>query len=310
MDATPLFVGLAGAYYERTDDLAFLKSLWPHILRALDWIDRYGDRDGDGLVEYARKSHTGLINQGWKDSEDSVFHTDGSLAQGPIALCEVQAYVYAEKRAAAGLAMALGDQDRAHALMKAADTLLVRWDHHPRARPARGQDFDLRGVLFRLGVRTVAEGNPMSYHNGSIWPHDNALIAAGFCALRLQGGGGTDSHGSSLFFDLHRLPELFCGFSRRQPSIRLPARRKRGPQQRCSSCSRVASGLRCRAPSSALCSQTPTCRRHCNASRSGTCLSRSVPRSGCYPPRGGRCEHQRHAPGGQSASRHPKVEAR
>ena len=111
VDATPLFVVLAGAYYERTGDLPFLRTLWPHVERALDWIDRYGDRDGDGFVEYARRSSVGLIQQGWKDSQDSVFHADGSLADPPIALCEVQAYVYDARVRAAKLADALGEVD-------------------------------------------------------------------------------------------------------------------------------------------------------------------------------------------------------
>ncbi len=95
VDATPLFVLLAGAYYERTGDRAFIETIWPNIEAALNWIDEYGDRDGDGFVEYHRKSPCGLIHQGWKDSDDAVFHADGSLAQGAIALCEVQGYVYA-----------------------------------------------------------------------------------------------------------------------------------------------------------------------------------------------------------------------
>ena len=116
VDATPLFVMLAGAYFDRTGDREFLIRLWPHVERALAWIDECGDRDGDGFVEYARHSPTGLVHQGWKDSQDSVFHADGSLAEAPIALCEVQAYVYDARRRAAALADALGDGARATAL--------------------------------------------------------------------------------------------------------------------------------------------------------------------------------------------------
>ena len=94
VDATPLFVVLAGLYAQRTGDYAFVGALWPAIERALTWIDEKGDLDGDGFIEYARASETGLANQGWKDSHDAVFHADGSLAQGPIALVEVQGYVY------------------------------------------------------------------------------------------------------------------------------------------------------------------------------------------------------------------------
>src|SRR5437763_6176325 len=110
VDATPLFVMLAGSYHERTGDTKFLEQLWPNIVAALQWIDKYGDRDGDGFVEYAAHGNRGLIQQGWKDSNDSVFHADGSLALPPIALCEVQGYVYAAKKAAARLSRALGNE--------------------------------------------------------------------------------------------------------------------------------------------------------------------------------------------------------
>jgi glycogen debranching enzyme len=102
VDSTPLFVMLAGAYYRRTGDRAFIEHLWPHVERALEWIDRYGDRDGDGFVEYASQSPNGLVQQGWKDSSDSIFYADGRLADPPIALCEVQGYVYDAKQSAAG----------------------------------------------------------------------------------------------------------------------------------------------------------------------------------------------------------------
>ena len=102
-DATPLFVMLAHAYYERTADREFLDRLWPHVVRALEWMQTSGDPDGDGFLEYARRGSAGLINQGWKDSHDSIFHDDGSLAEGPIAVCEVQGYAYAAWRGAAGL---------------------------------------------------------------------------------------------------------------------------------------------------------------------------------------------------------------
>jgi glycogen debranching enzyme len=104
VDATPLFVGLAGAYFERTGDLDFIRGIWGNIERALNWIDQYGDRDGDGFVEYARRTDVGLTQQGWKDSHDSVFHEDGRLAEAPIALCEVQGYVYEARLQAARLA--------------------------------------------------------------------------------------------------------------------------------------------------------------------------------------------------------------
>ena len=104
IDATPLFVMLAGMYFERTGDLAFIRDIWPNVTAALSWIDRFGDMDGDGFIEYSRAVESGLANQGWKNSYDAIFHDDGRLADGPIALCEVQGYVFAAKRHAAKMA--------------------------------------------------------------------------------------------------------------------------------------------------------------------------------------------------------------
>lgn len=128
VDATPLFVILAGAYYERTADLDFARGLWPHVEAALGWIDLFGDLDGDGFVEYHRQTAAGLLHQGWKDSDDAVFHADGSPAEGPIALAEVQAYVFAARRAAALLAMALGCAGRAAELTRQAAELQARFE--------------------------------------------------------------------------------------------------------------------------------------------------------------------------------------
>lgn len=128
VDSTPLFVLLAGLYFERTGDLALLRELWPNIERALEWIDGPGDPDGDGFVEYHRSNDDGLVNQGWKDSHDSIFHEDGSIAVGPIALCEVQGYVYAAKRHSAGLARRLEKHAQADALDQAADTLKEKFE--------------------------------------------------------------------------------------------------------------------------------------------------------------------------------------
>ncbi|HEX7236817.1 MAG TPA: amylo-alpha-1,6-glucosidase [Gammaproteobacteria bacterium] len=259
VDATPLFVMLAGAYYERTGDLPAVEALWPNVERALDWIDRYGDLDADGFVEYARRTESGLIQQGWKDSHDSVFHRDGTFAEAPIALCEVQGYVYAAKRYAAALAHALGEFARARELDEAAQALRQRFEEvfwcddlstYALALDGRKQlcrvrasnaghclyagivgderagrlastllcDASYSGWGIRTLAQTEAHYNPMSYHNGSVWPHDNALIAAGLArygkkseALRVL----TGLFDASLFFDLHRLPELFCGFARR-----------------------------------------------------------------------------------------------
>jgi glycogen debranching enzyme len=259
VDATPLFVVLAGAYYRRTADLDFIAALWPSIEAALGWIDEYGDGDGDGFVEYARRSRTGLVSQGWKDSFDSIFHADGSLADGPIALCEVQAYVYGARRAAAALASALGDPSRAEILERQAEELRIRFEEafwseelgtyvlalDGDKRPCRVRSSNAGHCLFTgiaaadraarvattlldessysgWGIRTVPLGearyNPMSYHNGSVWPHDNALIAAGLAryglttpVLRIM----TGLFDASAHVDLQRMPELFCGFSRR-----------------------------------------------------------------------------------------------
>jgi glycogen debranching enzyme len=259
IDATPLFIVLAGAYYERTGDRAFAEALWPHVERALAWIDHAGDMDGDGFVEYARRARRGLVHQGWKDSHDAIFHHNGATAEGPIALCEVQGYVYAAKVAAAGLADMLGEHARAQELESQAHTLQRRFEEtfwcedlstyalalDGRKQPCRVRTSNAGHCLFAgiaaedrahrvaatltdeasfsgWGIRTVAVGearyNPMSYHNGSVWPHDNALIATGFARYGLKEAAATiltSLLDASLFFDLHRLPELFCGFPRR-----------------------------------------------------------------------------------------------
>ena len=111
-DATPLFVMLAAQHWRQTNDHAMARRLWPHVERALDWMDRYGDPDGDGFLEYARSNERGLIQQGWKDSHDSIFHADGRMAAGPIATCELQAYAYAARVGAAELAALLGHDER------------------------------------------------------------------------------------------------------------------------------------------------------------------------------------------------------
>jgi glycogen debranching enzyme len=259
VDATPLFVILAGAYYDRTGDRAFLRTLWPHVERALAWIEDYGDSDGDGFIEYARRSSSGLIQQGWKDSQDSIFHADGSLAQSPIALCEVQAYAYDARLRAAAAADALGHDTRGDQLRKRAEqlraafeerfwcdtesTYVIALDGHKQ--PCRVRSSNAGHCLFAgiaapdrarrvaeqlvgpemfsgWGVRTVSSVesryNPMSYHNGSVWPHDNGLIAAGFSRYGFDDLVEAPFAGlfdASCTMDGHRLPELFCGFHRR-----------------------------------------------------------------------------------------------
>jgi glycogen debranching enzyme len=259
VDGTPLFILLAAAYYERTGDVEFLKEIWPNILSALEWIDVYGDRDRDGFVEYARQTDHGLVQQGWKDSGDSVFYSDGRLAKGPIALCEVQAYVYAAKNGIAAVAADLGHSELAEKLRTQAAGLKAKFhsmfwsdelgmfalalDGEKKQCGVRssnaGQclfsgiasDAQYRSISEGLlspaffsgwGVRTIVTGerryNPMSYHNGSVWPHDNALIALGALRrsdkeLALRITSGLLDLASEVMF--HRLPELICGFGRR-----------------------------------------------------------------------------------------------
>ena len=260
IDSTPLFVMLAGAYLERTNDLETVRRLWPHIRAALDWIDRYGDRDGDGFVEYARQNEDGLVNQGWKDSRDSIFHEDGTLAKGPIALVEVQAYAYAAWRAAQVIAQQLGDPTQANQFGAKANAMRRRFDEHffdealgtyvlaldgdkkrCRVRSSNAGHALFAGIAYPerassvarvlmnssgfcgWGVRTIASTearyNPMSYHNGSVWPHDNALIAAGLARYGFRQEAARIFDGlfdASTYVDLRRLPELFCGFPRQQ----------------------------------------------------------------------------------------------
>jgi glycogen debranching enzyme len=127
VDSTPLFVLLAAEYYRRTGDLEFVNRISPNIERALHWIDKYGDCDGDGFIEYGHSSPHGLLQQGWKDSQDSVFHSDGRLAEGPIALCEVQGYVYAAKLRIADVFECLGKHQRASILRREAAVLKDRF---------------------------------------------------------------------------------------------------------------------------------------------------------------------------------------
>jgi glycogen debranching enzyme len=136
VDATPLFVALAGAYYERTADVTFVESLWPNLLAALEWMTTYGDKDGDGFLEYERRCASGLIHQGWKDSDDAVFHHDGNSVQGAIAMCEVQGYSYAAYRAAGQLAEVLGHSAHAVRFTERAETL-----RRPSMRPSGVKNF-------------------------------------------------------------------------------------------------------------------------------------------------------------------------
>jgi glycogen debranching enzyme len=258
-DATPLFLMLAAAYFERTNDLAFIESIWPSMEAALRWVDEYGDIDGDGFYEYHKRSSKGLVQQGWKDSHDSIFHKNGELAEPPIALCEMQGYVFAAKQGMAVLCEHLGHSELRSRLIREGNQLRERFDRtfwseelktYALALDGKKRQCDVRTsnaghALFTMiatparagiladtlmdgpsysgwGVRTVAAHevryNPMSYHNGSVWPHDNALIGAGLAKYGYQHLTARILEGmfeAARHVDLNRLPELFCGFHRR-----------------------------------------------------------------------------------------------
>ncbi|ERF80640.1 amylo-alpha-1,6-glucosidase [Bradyrhizobium viridifuturi] len=264
VDSTPLFVLLAGLYLERTGDVETLRELWPAVEAGLQWIDGPGDPDRDGFVEYQRATEKGLRNQGWKDSFDAIFHADGTLAEGNIALAEVQGYVFAGKQLAARAARTLGFADKALKLEAEAERLRARFEEafwceelgtyavalDGAKQPCRVRTSNAGQTLFSgmvrqdrarrvaadlmsqkffsgWGIRTVAVGearyNPMSYHDGSIWPHDNALIALGLARYGLKRSVAHLFKGlfdAASYMELRRLPELFCGFRRE---------RRRGP---------------------------------------------------------------------------------
>jgi glycogen debranching enzyme len=260
VDATPLFLWLLGSYVATTGDIALAEELWPNAERALQWIERWGDPDGDMYVEYQSDSAPGLVNQGWKDSFDAVSHVNGTLARAPIALCEVQGYVYAAYTSIAAVAERLGHQDLADRVSERALTLKSRfsrdfWLERDRTvalaldaskRPCRvmtsnaahclatelldrerGEALAERLISDEMftgwGIRTLSSAerryNPMSYHNGSVWPHDNAIAAAGLsritgrqAVLRILEG----LLDASIQLGTGSLPELFCGFRREE----------------------------------------------------------------------------------------------
>jgi glycogen debranching enzyme len=260
VDSTPLFIMLAGAYYERTADRKFIQQIWPNIERALQWIDQYGDADHDCFIEYRQRGSKGLVQQGWKDSNDSIFHSNGELAEPPIALCEVQGYVYSAKLAAARLCRLIDEKEKCSKLEAEAEELRRRFeeqfwsenistyalalDGHKRPCQVRASNPGhclftgivsperakrVADTLFEResfngwGVRTVdcreVRYNPLSYHNGSIWPHDNSLIACGLARYGFKTQAGKILMALldlSTMVELHRLPELFCGVERRE----------------------------------------------------------------------------------------------
>ncbi|KQZ30010.1 amylo-alpha-1,6-glucosidase [Caulobacter sp. Root1472] len=267
VDTTPLFVALACAYAERTGDLAFIDSLWEPLLNAIAWIEHFGDSDGDGLIDYARGLDSGLSNQNWKDSEDSVFHEDGKFPDGPIAVVEVQGYAFAAFRGMADLAQRRGDRANADRWRAKAEHLRLEVEtkfwmedkgFYAMAIDGHGKPCRVRGsnpghLLFcglpsperaakvadallsaafhnGFGVRTLAQGeprfNPMSYHNGSVWPHDTAICAMGLARYGHRDGVVEMTSGlfeTAAHYEM-RLPELFCGFPRQpgEPPVAYP----------------------------------------------------------------------------------------
>lgn len=256
VDATPLFVVLAGQYFQRTGDRQFIESIWSNIRLAMRWIDEYGDIDGDGFVEYTVHNDRGLVHQCWKDSDNSIFHADGTDAEGPIAVSEVQGYVYQARLLAADMAELFEEHDWAESQRKQARELKTRFNHtfwvdsietfaialdgHKKPCAVRNSNAGhllYSGIVEKIyaaqtaetlssdqafngwGIRTISEGepryNPMSYHNGSVWPHDTAIGLAGLAKYGFHRQAElimTGLYGASLFNELHRLPELFCGF--------------------------------------------------------------------------------------------------
>ncbi|HET9850946.1 MAG TPA: glycogen debranching N-terminal domain-containing protein [Candidatus Limnocylindrales bacterium] len=266
IDATPLWLILLDETYRWTGDIELVRSLWPNAIAALEWIDRYGDRDGDGFVEYERRTPKGLLNQGWKDSGDAIRHRDGTPAEAPIALVEIQGYVYDAKRRMASLAERLGDRALSKHLLVEAAELEARFNEAfwmpDLSYYAMALDRDKRqvggigsnaghclwsgivppdrvdAVVDRLldpsmdcgwGIRTYASGqpgyNPVGYHTGTVWPHDNAIIAAGM--KRVGRHDAADRIASRIFEAAQhspdfRLPELFCGFDRGLADVPVP----------------------------------------------------------------------------------------
>ncbi|NOY39363.1 MAG: amylo-alpha-1,6-glucosidase, partial [Nitrospirae bacterium] len=276
IDSTPLFLILAGAYWRRTGDAALISRIWNNIEAALLWMEKYGDVDGDGFLEYVPHKD-GLRNQGWKDSHDSIFHQDGSLAEA-IALCEVQGYQYAAKNEVAMLAGLMGKETLARRLQKEAGELKekfnkVFWDEElgtyvlaldGEKRPCRVVSSNAGQVLFTgiadpdkalkiadtltsdavfsgWGIRTIGANealyNPMSYHNGSVWPHDNAIIALGLslCGLSehfIKVFSGPVSSMPHSLWSFSAFPNSSAGFRGEEGLpprfIRLRAYRRRG----------------------------------------------------------------------------------
>ncbi len=273
IDSTPLFVVLLGELRRWGIAQDAVEDLLPHADRALDWIENYGDRDGDGFVEYARLTSHGLVNQGWKDSFDGITFADGRVAEPPIALAEVQGYVYAAYVARSHFAYEAGDEQlSAHWARKAAelkrafnekfwlpdkgwfavgldaekrpiDSLASNMGHClwtgivDEDKAARVGELLVSPEMFSgWGVRTLATSmaayNPMSYHNGSVWPHDNAILATGLMRYGMVDSAQRVAQGilaAAASFE-GSLPELFCGFDRSEYAVPLPYPTSCSPQ--------------------------------------------------------------------------------
>ncbi|QKS70660.1 amylo-alpha-1,6-glucosidase [Paenalkalicoccus suaedae] len=259
IDATPLFLLLLTDYVKWTGDLELFNELEENVSRALEWIDSYGDRDEDGFVEYHQEAAKGIANQGWKDSGDSIVHRNGDLAVAPIALAEVQGYVYEAKTSLASIYIHLGKKELSNKLQDEATKLAAAFeesfwmkehDYYALALDGHNDQVGtitsnpghvLRALMVKedrakkivnmllsdrmfsgFGIRTMAKGeagyNPISYHNGTIWPHDNSLIILGmskaffFKEAAVAIKGLMDVAPS---FEYDRLPELFCGYEKK-----------------------------------------------------------------------------------------------
>jgi glycogen debranching enzyme len=266
VDSTPLWLILLGETYRWTANRELVDELWPHALAALEWIDSQGTRNRDGFVEYERHSERGLVNQGWKDSVEANRFRDGRLAQAPLALVEVQAYVYAARRAVAELARLRGEEDLARAQDAAADALRSRFEEafwmddsgtYAMALDRNGRQVDAissnpghalwcgivsvdragrvassltgPGLWSGWGVRTLSSAmagyNPIGYHIGSVWPHDNAIVAEGLGRYGFRDGASRIAAAlleATQYFRDARLPELFCGFSKDESPYPVP----------------------------------------------------------------------------------------
>ncbi|MCD9024512.1 amylo-alpha-1,6-glucosidase [Cohnella silvisoli] len=256
IDSTPLFIVLAAEHAHWTGDTETISRLMPNIEKALAWIDEFGDRDKDGMVEYYQESSKGIANQGWKDSADSVVHDNGEFAAAPIALVEVQGYIYQAKSRLAPVVERLGHHELAERLRTEAENLRQKFDgafwmpdeqfyaialdankdqvHSVTSNPGHLLMSDIvpkekaQLVAHRLvgddmfggyGIRTMSSGstgyNPMSYHDGSVWPHDNSIILLGMSRKGLKEEASTVVSGllkAAEHFEYSRLPELFCGY--------------------------------------------------------------------------------------------------